>query len=453
MSADRLFAHIVTTDDLLAATGDRAWLRALLDAEAALARAEAQAGVIPAAAAAAITAACRSAQFDPDQIGREARGGGNPVIPLVQRLGEVVGPAGREWVHWGATSQDIVDTAAVLVARRAGRLISGKLEVLAEGCAGLAVEHRRSVMVGRTLLQPALPITFGLKAAEWLLGVTDCRAALHGAITSLPAQLGGAAGTLASLAERGPAVVAAFAAELDLPEPVMPWHTARQPLAALAGALGVSAGTAAKISGDVALLMQSEVAEAFEPSAPGRGGSSTLPHKRNPVGAAAVGAAARRATALVGLFHESVAGEHERHLVSWPVEWQTLGELLALAGGAVARTAETVSGLEVDTAAMADRVGRLAGSLLAERVSLALADRLGRAGARRSVTEAGRAAVDSTAAALRAALLSDPAVAEVLTGAELDELLDPAGYLGSCDVWIDRALLRHSALPPTAAGG
>lgn len=444
LPTDEIFSHIVTTDALLSATGDRAWLTALLDAEAALARAEARVGVIPAAAAEDITAACRSGRFDLERLGRDARAGGNPVIPLVQQLGDAAGPAAREWVHWGATSQDILDTAAVLIARRAGALVAADLARLADGCAGLAAGHRRSVMAARTLLQPALPTTFGLKAAGWLVGVTGCRSALEAALASLAVQLGGAAGTLASLGRSGPAVLSAFAAELDMPEPVVPWHSARQPMATLAGALGLSAGTAAKISGDVALLMQSEVGEAFEPAAPGRGGSSTLPHKRNPVGAAAVGAAARRATALVGLFYEALAGEHERHLVSWPVEWQTLGELLALAGGAVARTAETVNGLEVDTTAMAERVRGLAGALLAERVSLALAGRLGRSEAKRAVADAGRAATDTTADAFVAALLANRRVAEVIDRAELDELLEPAGYLGSNDTWIDRALGHHS---------
>lgn len=223
----------------------------------------------------------------------------------------------------------------------------------------------------------------------------------------------------------------------------MPWHGGRQRMVALAGALGGAAGTAAKISGDIALLMQREVAEAFEPAGPGRGGSSTLPHKRNPVGAAAVGAAARRATALVGLFLDSMAGEHERSVASWPVEWQSLGDLLALAGGAVARVAETVTGLEVDADAMAERVAALGGSLLAERVALALAPRLGRAGAREAVAAAGLRASGTDAAAFGAALLADEHVAGVMGRAELDDLLRPERYLGSTDVWIDRALAHH----------
>lgn len=448
MPTDDLFWPIVTTDDLLAATGDRAWLTALLDAEAALARAEAAVGVIPVAAAEAIAETCRTARFDAGHLGRAARGGGNPVIPLVRQLAETVPPPARDYVHWGATSQDILDSAATLVARRAGRLIEAEMDRLADGSADLAQRHRASLMTGRTLLQPALPITFGLKAAGWLSGVLEARQALRGGLGGLAVQLGGATGTLASLGSRGPAVVAAFAAELELPEPVMPWHSCRQRMAVLAGALGLAAGTAAKISGDVALLMQSEVGEASEPSAPGRGGSSSLPQKRNPVGAAAVGAAARRAVGLVGLFFESLAGEHERHLTAWPVEWQSLGDLLALAGGAVARTAETVAGLEVHTGAMAGRVQELAGSLLAERVGLLLTGRLGRAAATAAVGDAARRAGGTGGAEFADALLSDPAVAAVLTRAELDDLLDPAAYLGATDTWIDRVLALHAEGAP-----
>ncbi|MDE3203288.1 MAG: 3-carboxy-cis,cis-muconate cycloisomerase [Acidobacteriota bacterium] len=436
---------MVSTDEFLAATGDAAWLEALLGAEAALARAEATVGVIPASAARAISAACRAAGFDAADLGRAARAGGNPVIPLVARLTAAVDPEARPFVHWGATSQDILDTAAVLVARRAGSLIVSALDRLAAGCAELAGRHRDTVMTGRTLLQPALPVTFGLQAAGWLVGVTDCRLNLTGALSGLAVQLGGAAGTLASLGPDGPAVLRAFAAELQLPEPVMPWHTSRQRLAALAGALATAAGTAAKVSGDIALLMQHEVGELYEPAAPGRGGSSTLPHKRNPVGAAAVGAAARRASALVGLFHDGLAGELQRHLVSWPVEWQSLGDLLALAGGAVARTAETVEGLEVRGDVMARRVEALAGLLLSERLSLALAPQMGRDAARQAVRDAGLRALDTSAAAFAEALAADPHISAVVTAAELSELLDPRGYLGANDAWIDRALEHHRA--------
>ena len=440
MSTDELFWPIVTTDALRGATDDAAWVRAMLDAEAALARAEAATGAIPPAAGRAIDQACNEDDFDVAELGRLARQGGNPVIPLVEMVAGRSGAAGLDWVHWGATSQDILDTAAVLIFVRTGALIDSDLGRLAAACAELAERHRDDVMVARTLLQPAVPTTFGLKAAGWLGGVVSAAEAFARARQGLRAQLGGAAGTLASLGADGPAVAAAFARELGLGEPVLPWHTARQPIIAVTDSLGMIAGTAAKISGDVGLAMQHEVAEVFEPAGPGTGGSSTLPHKRNPVGAAAVGAAARRAQSLTALIAASLVAEHERSLVSWPVEWQSLGDLLCLSGGAVARTADTLAALEVDTAQMARAVADLAGVLLAERIRLALVGDLGRDGAKGALARALRRAPGTRAEDLRQALAEDPAVTAVLDEATLTELLDPWGFLGSSQVWIDRAL-------------
>jgi 3-carboxy-cis,cis-muconate cycloisomerase len=413
LPGSELFAPITTTDELIAATSDRAWIQAMLDAEAALAHAEAALGVIPAAAAAAIAAACDASAFDAGRLGRAGRAGGNPVIPLVAALTERVAPDARTWVHWGATSQDILDTAAVLIAARCLSVIDQHLTGLADACAALAEEHRSTLMLGRTLLQPALPITFGLKAAGWMVAVLDTRRSLTGAGDRLAAQLGGAAGTLASLGDRGPEVATAFAARLGLGVPVLPWHAARQRMAELACSLGIVAGTAAKISMDVALLMQAEVGEALEPAGPGRGGSSTMPHKRNPVGAAAVDAAARRAHALVPVMLGALVAQHERALGGWHAEWETLSELLTLAGGAAARTAETVSGLEIHPEVMAANLARTP-AVMTERVVFALAPELGRE------------------AATAAALAQEDA-----------EMPDPAGYLGATNTWIDRALALY----------
>ena len=272
-----LFGPIVTTDALLAATSDRAWVQAMLDAEGALARAEETLGVVPAGSAAAIGASCDAGLFDIDALGHGARLGGNPVIPLVAALrGRVGGPA-AEWVHLGATSQDILDTASMLVAGRAISLIEPELSGLCEATAELCERHRSTLMAGRTLLQHALPITFGLKAAGWLTAETEGRAALRSVRRRLPVQLGGAAGTLASLGGRGTEVVGLMASTLELTAPPLPWHTDRTIVAELAATLGMLAGIGSKIAWDVALMMQTEVAEALEPSAPGRGGSSTLP--------------------------------------------------------------------------------------------------------------------------------------------------------------------------------
>jgi 3-carboxy-cis,cis-muconate cycloisomerase len=448
---------LVVSDAMAAVTADEAWLQAMLDAEAALAWAEEAAGVVPAGTAGRIAAACRAERFDPAELGRQARAGGNPVIPLVAALTRAVGGDAGGWVHWGATSQDILDTAQMLVSVRALSVIDRALTDLAAACAAQAEAHRRTLMAGRTLLQQALPVTFGLCAAGWLTGVVGARAGLRAAGSALPAQLGGAAGTLASLGDHGPAVVAAFADHLGLAEPVLPWHTARQPVAALAAALGVVAGTAAKVSGDVALLMQTELAEVSEPAEPGRGGSSTLPHKRNPVAAAAVGSAARQATALVPVLLGALVAEHQRPVGAWQAEWEPLSRLLALAGSAGEQTAMTVAGLEVHVGAMRANLDRTGGLLLAERVTLALAVRtddgtpVGRPAARSAVEHACRSALAS-GRDLADALADDPLAGRLLPAAQIRELLDPVGYLGSTDVWIDRALAAHAASDGVAPG-
>jgi len=451
-----LFEPILTTDELLEATSARAWLQALLDVEAALAGAEADVGIVPPEAAAAIAEVCAAGRFDPGEIGRAARLGGNPVIPLVEALSAAVEGDARDWVHWGATSQDILDSAAMLVTRRAFALIDADLVRLADGCAALAVDHRHTLMAGRTLLQHALPITFGLKAAGWLVAALEVRAQLDAVGAGLAVQLGGAAGTLASLGDRGPEVAASLANRLGLRLPIVPWHTNRRRLAEVAAALGTVSGVAAKIALDVALLMQTEVAEAFEPAAPGRGRSSTLPQKRNPVGAAEVNAAARRAHALLPVMFGAMVQEHERGVGGWHAEWQTLTELLQLAGGAAARVRETIEGLEVDPAAMSANLAKTGGLLLAERVTLELAARIGRERAGQAVGRAVQGALGS-GRSLAAVLMDEPVVAGAVSTAEVAGWLDPAGYLGATGTFIDRALEAHGEarrfLEEDAGGG
>jgi 3-carboxy-cis,cis-muconate cycloisomerase len=449
---DGLFAPAVVSDEMLALTGDGAWLQALLDAEAALAQAEADVGIVPRAAADAIAGCCDAVAFDPGEIGRAARRDGNPVIALVEALTAAVPASARTWVHWGATSQDILDTAAMLVAVRALVAVDRDLTALADGCAALAERHRHTVMAGRTLLQQALPITFGGKAAGWLLGVIDARRLVRAARSGLAAQLGGAAGTLASLGADGPTVLGSYARRLGLAEPPAPWHTARQRVAELGSALATATATAAKISGDVALLMQTEVAEAAEPAAAGRGGSSTLPHKRNPVAAAAVNTAARRAIALLPLLVGAVVAEHERPVGAWQAEWQAWGEMLALAGGAVAHASETVAGLEIDPDAMAANLERTGGLLLAERVMFVLAERVGRPAAKQLVTDAARRATAGHGT-FTDVLATQPEIAEGLGRDRIVELLQPAGYLGATQEWIDRALDAYRAAESGFSGG
>jgi 3-carboxy-cis,cis-muconate cycloisomerase len=341
------------------AVSDSAWLRAMLEAERALAVAEARVGVISEEEADAVTEACRG-DFDVEVLAEEGRRVGNPVEPLVRAL-----RASADRAHWGATSQDILDTAAALVARDTGALVLEQLDGVARACADLADRDRRTVIAARTLLQQAVPTTFGLKAAGWLVGVVHARERLARTLR-LPAQLGGAGGTLAALGDRSLEVLNAYAAELDLPEPVLPWHTRRLPIAELGAALTVAAGFLAKIALDVALLAQSEVGEVREPA---DGGSSTMPHKRNPVGSTLARACAARARAAAGVLVAGLDHEHERAAGAWHAEWGALSDALALTGGAAAWMRETLEGLEVDAERMRANV-RAEALSEAERVGI-----------------------------------------------------------------------------------
>jgi len=433
-----LFGSLLTTDALAAATSDRAWVQAMLDAEVALATAEETLGLVPEGTARDLAQAADASRFSPAELGRAGRASANPVVPLVAALRRAVGPGTSDWVHHGATSQDILDTAAMLVARRAAALIDRDLGSLCAGCAALAERHRSTLMAGRTLLQHALPTTFGLKAAGWLVAASRARAGLADRCARLPVQLGGAAGTLAALGAEGLAVAEAMAAELGLAVPPVPWHTDRTVVVELGSALGLVAGVGAKVALDVALLMQTEVAEAAEPAEPGRGGSSTLPHKRNPAGAARVLAAHRQAAAAVSVLFGAMANEHERAVGGWQAEWETLTSLLRLAGGIAAVAAETVAGLEVNPEAMAANLARTGGVLLSERVVGALTGPLGRERATAAVQAAAARAASSGSFAHE--LAADPLVAGELGLDELAALLDPGGYLGATDALIDRAL-------------
>ncbi len=435
--SESLFRPIFVPDEIREAVGGRAWLQAMLDAEGALAVAEARAGLIPADAAGAISECCDADRFDPEEIGREGRAAGNPAAPLVKALTAAVPGDAAGHVHKGATSQDIVDTAAMLVARRALGLILAELDRLAAACARLADDHRETIMPGRTLLQQALPITFGLKAAGWLVAVVEARQRLVGVRESgLAAQLGGAAGTLASLDPEGMQVLREFARELDLAEPVVPWHTARLRIAELGNVLALVAGVAHKSALDIILMAQTEVAEVAEPS---NGGSSTLPHKRNPVLAVTAAACARRVPPLAQILQAAMAQEHERAAGAWHAEWETLSDALALTGGAIAAVREATEGLEVYPDSMRANLGATDGLLLAENVTTIAAEKIGRQEAHDLVQAAARRTADS-GKPFRDELLDEPQLSDVLSGGEIDAALDPAGYLGSAGAFVDRAL-------------
>jgi 3-carboxy-cis,cis-muconate cycloisomerase len=444
--AEELFRPIFVPQRFREATGDRAWLQAMLDAEGALAAAEARAGLVPPGAAQAIVSRCDAALFDPEEIGERGRAAGNPVPPLVRALTAAVSEVSEEasrHVHKGATSQDITDTAAMLVSMRATNLIVAELDGITAACARLAENHRDTLMAGRTLLQQALPTTFGLKAAGWLVSVLEARGRLLEVRSSrLAAQLGGAAGTLASLGGSGPSVLEDFARELDLAAPALPWHTDRTRVAELGGALSLVAGVLAKISLDVILLSQMEVAEVAEPSGKGRGGSSTLPHKRNPILSVTAVACSRRVQDLSRTLGAAMAGEHERAAGAWHSEWEALSDALALTGGAAAGVREVTEGLEVYPEKMRQNLDATGGLLLAESVTTVASQRLGRLEAHDLVQAAARRATDN-GTPFREELLAESALREVLSPEDVDAALDPAGYLGSAGAFVDRALTLY----------
>jgi len=346
---DELFDAGLVPAAIARETDDLAWARAMLDFEVALAATQAELGLVPAPAAAAISAAAEALPLDPATLGRDAARTGTPAEPLVRRLRAAAGEEAAPWVHHGATSQDVVDSAALLVARRALAHVEAELSAVAGACADLAERHRATPMLARTLLQPALPTSFGLVAARWMVGVEEARERLREvAERRLAVQLGGPAGTLAALGTDGPAVATALAARLDLRAPALPWHTLRGPIHALAGGLDEAAGAAGKAALDVVLLSQAEVGEVAEPRDGDRGGSSSLPHKRNPIGSVLALAGARRTHAAAALLTGAMEQEHERAATgAWHSEWPALRDALALTGGVAAAVAGVLGGLEV----------------------------------------------------------------------------------------------------------
>jgi len=440
LPSDRLFGPTLTIPAMAEAVSDESWLRAMLDVEAAIAAAEAAAGVIPSSAAAAIRTACAEARLDVARLGEEAAASATPVVPLARALTAAVPGEAANYVHWGATSQDVIDTALMLVARRALDVLLPELDGLAAACAVLAERHRAAVMPGRTLLQQALPITFGLKAAGWLVAVMEAGDVLRAVRSGrLAVQFGGASGTLASLGDRGLDVLARLASELDLAEPVLPWHSARGRIVELALGLAAAGGVACKVALDVALLMQTEVAEVAEGSP---GGSSALPQKRNPVGSVEVDACFRLLQAEVGVLVASQRIEHERAAGAWQAEWPALSEAFRLAGGACGRARVVVEELRVDESRMRANLDLSGGLMLAEHVAMVLAARAGRSTAQR-VVQAAAGRTSAGGRPFREELLADPLVAAQLTAAEVDAALDPNAYLGSTPALIERALAAH----------
>jgi 3-carboxy-cis,cis-muconate cycloisomerase len=435
-----------STEAMQAVFSAQACVQGMLDFEAALARAEADTGVIPASAAAPIAACCEAARLDLPALATAAASAGNLAIPLVKQLTAVVAQSDKDaskYVHWGATSQDAIDTGLVLQLRRALDLIDADLAGLADALAHLARQHRATPVVGRTWMQHALPVTFGLKAAGWLDAVSRHRQRLEALRPRLlVVQFGGAAGTLASLGDQGLEVAAALAGNLGLGLPDTPWHTQRDRIAEVASTLGMLVGTLGKMARDISLHMQTDVGEVAEPVAEGRGGSSTMPHKRNPVGCAAVLTCAMRVPALVSTMLAGMVQEHERALGGWQAEWDTLPEIVQLTAGALQQMRQVTSGLTVDAARMAANLDMTHGQIMAEAVTLALGGKIGRMQAHQLVEKACHAASGS-GRHLRETLAEDPTIQAELSAQELDRLLDPASYLGQTSTFIDRVLATH----------
>ena len=421
---------------------DREYLQALLDVEVALAIAAAEAGVIPASCVPDIQAAARAEDFDPAALSAEAAGAGNVVIPLVRKLTDAVAarnPESARYVHRGATSQDIIDTAVVLRLRAASTQLTADLTRAMHTSAALAREHAATPMPGRTWLQHASPITFGLKAAGWLDLLGRSRERITESVDrALVVQLGGAAGTLASLGSAGPAVTTAFARQLGLKVPAMPWHSQRDRIVEAAAAMGIACGALGKIGRDLTLLAQSEVAEAFEKPS-GRGGSSSMPHKQNPVRAVTAVSAAIRAPGLVATMIAAMPQEHERAAGGWQAEWETFSDLIRVTLESAAAIANTLADVQLDPAAMREHLGLHGGVAMAEGLAAALMEHLGRTDAMAHVERLSRIAVRDRRP-LRELASVDPDVSRWLSAEAIDRALAPENFLGSAPLFVERVL-------------
>jgi len=438
-----LLAPMLSSAAMRAACDDVAYLQNMLDFEAALAQAEAASGVIPERAAGAITAACKASSFDLAELAKAATLSGNLAIPLVKALTANVAKADSEaarYVHWGATSQDVIDTAAMLTLRAGIDLLLADVDRAIKGFAGLAQKHRDTPMVARTWLQHALPMPFGLKLAGYAAALARSRRRLirlRG--ESLALQFGGAAGTLAALGDKGLLVAEKLAEGLKLPLPEAPWHSHRDRIAETASVLAIVCGSCGKIARDVSLMMQTDVAEAFEPSGEGRGGSSTMPHKRNPVASASALAAATMAPNLAATIFAAQVGDHERSAGPWHAEWPTLPALLLVTSGALAAIVDIAEGLEVDVKRMRINLDATGGLIMAEAVAFALAEKIGKNEAHRLIEAASKKAV-ADKKQLRDVLTAEPKVTSHLTAEQLAKLFEPMAYQGVSQTLIDRLL-------------
>lgn len=446
----RLIECLATTEPLAEIFSDDSIVKAMLKFEVALARAEARVGIIPQSAADTIAAVADASTFDTADLARATLRAGTPGIPLVKALTERVraqDPAAA-CVHWGATSQDVVDSAFILLLKKVQPIFDSDLGKLERALEGLSARHQNTVMLGRTLMQAATPVTFGLKAAGWLAAIRRSRARLDsGFADALVVQFGGAAGTLAALREQGLSVAAGLAGELGLTCPDAPWHTHRDRLATLLCACGVLTATLGKIARDISLLMQNEVGEAAEPGGHGRGGSSTMPHKRNPMGCSITLAAAQRVPGLVGSFLSAMVQEHERGVGGWQAEWPIVSAIVQSTGLAIASMAEVAEGLTVDETRMRANIHATRGVIFAERAMIMLGKNLGRDVAHRLLEEATRQSVQQ-GRRLSEVLAEMPEITGHIEAKALSELETPEQYLGVAEELRVRLLSRQNQRNP-----
>jgi 3-carboxy-cis,cis-muconate cycloisomerase len=440
-----LFAGLFAHGDAAGGVSGEALAEAMVEVEAALLQALVDVDLAPAEAADELAEALRSGHLvlDLDELGRGTGEQGTPVPALLRTLRLQLSATTSAHLHKGATSQDVIDTAIMLVTRRALDATLADLSGAADACAELVQRHREAIVPGRTLLQQAIPVTFGLKAANWLSGLDGVLADLRAVRErELAVQFGGAVGTLANLGDRGLEVAAGLAGRLELSAPALPWHAIRLRPVRIATALGATLGLLGKIGRDVVLLAQTEVAEVAESGGEGRGGSSTMPHKRNPVGGIGLIACAQRGPGLVATMLAAMTQEHERGPGTWQAEWDTLLELLRLTGSSAAIARELLAGLEVDPEKMRSDMDLTGGLVMSESVAAALASSMGRSDAQQLVEKAARRAAQS-GREFREVLLELPEVADGLGADRLDDALDPAAYLGVTAELIDRALAGH----------
>ncbi|MFD4263891.1 lyase family protein [Streptomyces sp. NPDC058534] len=457
-----LFSPVRAGTPVEQAVSETAWLQAMLDAEAALARAQAALGTVPHRAARAITRAARAERFDPRALALQARQTANPVVGLVAALTAAVAatdPRAAEYVHRGSTSQDILDTGTMLVCRRALDLILDDLERTATALARLARRHQQTVMAGRTLTLHAVPTTFGLKTAGWHRLAVDAADRIRAAHRGLPVSLGGAAGTLAGYLEFArpqphPAphgdypqqLVTAFAAETGLARPALPWHALRTPVADTAAALAFTTGALGKLAADVQVLARTEIAEVAEPAAAGRGTSSAMPHKRNPVLSTLIRSAALQVPLLTAGLTQCLVTEDERSAGVWHAEWLLLREALRLTGGAAHTAAELAGGLTPDPHRMLHNLRLTKSQVVSERLAALLTPRLGRTRAKDLLAHASLTA-EQQQRPLLDVLATLPDVTAHHTVEELGQLLDPTAYVGAAPALTAHALTTATPTP------